>query len=171
MNGCESWNRRYSRALALAAAMTLVGCATAPPATEDGAIVLRAWEETIGGGGCKIGYDLIYPADMPEHVRVLRQRIGTEISPGVPEGALRDHGGPLTLPRPDRDPRVDRSDPETHVFPVTLMNFSSCQREILGEPAAATAAFIVGECAEGDCVPVRIELPEEPTRAVFRVDE
>ena len=171
MNGCESWDRRYSCALVLAAVMTVVGCASVPSSSEDEAIVLRAWEETIGGGGCKLGYDLIYPADMPEHVRVLRQRVGTEISPGVPEGALRDYGGPLTLPRPDRDPRVDRSNPDTHVFPVTLMNFSSCRTDRLGEPAAATVAFIVGECVEGDCPPVRVELPDAPTQAVLRVAE
>jgi hypothetical protein len=164
---------RPYRTASVAATLLLIlaGCATAPPAPDDERIVLRAWEETIGGKGCKIGYDLIYPAGMPEHVRVLRQRIGTEISPGVPEGALRDHGGPLTLPRPDRDPRVDRSDPELHVFPITLMNFSSCRRDILGEPAAATVEFIVGECVEGDCPPVRVELPDAPTQAVLRVAE
>ena len=81
-------------------AVLFAGCAGGPEtaprrADADGAaVVLKAWEE-VDGTSCRLGYDLVYPADMPEHVRVLRQRIGTEISPGVPEGALDDFGGPL----------------------------------------------------------------------------
>ena len=69
MNRWNGSNLQRGRILAVAAAIALgAGCATVPPDRPGRVIVLKAWDEPIGDGGCKIGYDLIYPADLPEQI-------------------------------------------------------------------------------------------------------
>lgn len=154
------------------AALLIAGCAVQPsgPGSAGDQIVVRAWEETVENDpdGCRVGYDLIYPVDLDPHSFDLYVAIGKEIEPGNPEGALRENGGPLTIPRPDRDHRVDRTDPEANVLRVELQTFSPCVQQQFGERFVATLEFRSDRCLDPHCDALRFELPAAETRARFR---
>ena len=148
--------------------LLLAGCATVEQGTRGEGIVLQPWEER-DGPACTLGYELRYPSDTPAHERVINVRTGSEIAPGLPEGALRGGGGPLPIPRPERDPRVDRSKSGVEVFRVRLMSFSQCESIRYGDRYVATVEIEIGECVSGPCPPLDYRPPAGETTAVFRL--
>ena len=163
-------------ALLLAGLAILSGCATQAPkqaeAESEQTVVIRASEEMPEGSrSCRVGFDMIYPADIVVHKREVRYRMGREIEPGTPPGALREQGGAVEIPRPINDPRPDRSDPERVVFRVSLNSFSPCIHAQMGSEFLATVEFVIGDCVEGDCPPYRYEPPAGETTAVLRLAE
>jgi len=154
-------------ALQLVTVCFLVGCVTTPRSSQR-VIELQPWEES-SGSACTVGYELRYPPDIRHHERVINARTGSEVAPGVPEGALSGGGGALPLPRPERDPRVDRSRDDVHVFRVRLMSFNQCESIRYGDRYLATVEIEIGDCASGDCPAVVYRPPEGETSAVFRL--
>jgi hypothetical protein len=162
-------DKRYAiPATLVCISLVLAACAPVERKSASDAIVLQPWEET-DGAACTVGYELRYPADTPAHERVIEARTGSEIEPGIPEGALRGGGGALPIPRPEADPRVDRSADGMEVFRVRLMSFNRCVSERYGDRYVATVAIEIGECASGPCPPVTYRPPSGDTTAVFRL--
>lgn len=149
------------------------GCALQPTASEpaEDQIVVSAWEEAPDNDpqACRVGYDLVYPADLEPRQFNLVVALGREIAPGNPEGALRENGGTLLIPRPDNDHRVDRSDPNANVFRVQLMTFSPCVQTQFGEAFLPTLEFRRGSCTQPHCDALQFEMPSNANRVRFRV--
>jgi hypothetical protein len=154
--------------LPVLAVILLAACATGDPRPSIAQIVLQPWEER-DGAACTVGYELRYGSDTPAHERVINVRTGSEVEPGIPEGALRGGGGALPIPRPERDPRVDRSAEGVEIFRVRLMSFNQCQSQRYGDRYVATVEIEIGECARGPCPSVTYRPPAGDTTAVFRL--
>jgi hypothetical protein len=152
----------------LVGTLLLVGCSTVERKATGGRIVLQPWEET-DGSACTVGYELRYPSDTPTHERVINVRTGSEVEPGIPAGALRGGGGAVTIPRPERDPKVDRSLEDEEVFRVRLMNFGQCESVRSGDRHVATVEIELGECVSGSCPEVAYRPPAGESTAVFRL--
>lgn len=131
----------------------------------------RAWEEAPRNdpAACRVGYDLVYPADLEPRDFDLFVALRREVAPGNPEGALRENGGTLMIPRPEHDHRVDRADPTANVFRVRLMTFSPCVQQQFGERFLPTLAFRADKCSQQHCSALKFETPPGETTARFRI--
>ena len=150
------------------------GCAT-PGSTvlgsEEG-VTIQPFEEFSGGtpspaSACKVGFTVRYPEETPPHERVIRYRYGYELSKGNPVGALKEGGGPIALPRPERDWRAVPQGDGTVAFKVAVMTFSPCESSV----GAGTLELIIGSCASGECPPMRYRAPEPAAIAKLRLAE
>lgn len=148
--------------LALVAALGLLaGCATAPgpePADDD-VIVVQAFEVLTDPGdpnvGCRVGWHYIYPPDVAPHARELRYDVvGSSMLSGR---------NPMPLPRPERDPRPQLRDDGRMEMKVNISSFGPC----LNRDGERVVEFTVGECVEGDCPPMRVDLPEDAQLVEF----
>lgn len=163
------------RLFAIMAFVVLIisGCGLQPtePAPFTDQIIVRAWEEAPRNdpAACRVGYDLVYPADLEPRDFDLFVALGREIAPGNPEGALRENGGTLMIPRPEHDHRVDRADPTANVFRVRLMTFSPCVQQQFGERFLPTLAFRADKCSQQHCSALKFETPPGGTTARFRI--
>lgn len=147
----------------------LAGCAAAPePETQDeSVVVLQPFEELGGVAGnpsvsCRAGLRYIYPPDLPVHSREVLYDI--EGSPTL------SGGGPVELPRPERDPRPRQRADGLIVFEITIASFGNCRRPATEQ--GPVIEFTIGKCVEGQCPPMRFVVPEEQVELVqFRLAE
>lgn len=149
------------RAALIASLGLLVACATAPgpePADDD-VVVVQAFEVLTDPDnpnvGCRVGWHYIYPPDVDPHARDLRYNVvGSSMLSG---------GGPLPLPRPERDPRPQMRDDGRMEMKVNISSFGPC----LNRDGERVIEFTVGECVEGNCPPMRVEFPENAQLVEF----
>ena len=152
-------------AVLVAALGLLAACATAPESepANDNVVVLQAFEVLDDGGGaqrgCRAGWFYIYPPDIAPHARVVRYDVvGSSMLSG---------GGPLPLPRPARDPRPQQREDGLMEMKVNIASFGPC----LNRNGERIIEFTIGECVEGDCPPMRLEIPDDAELVEFRLVE
>jgi len=153
------------RAGLVAAVGLLAACATAPgpEPVDDDVIVVQAFEELGDAGdpnrGCTAGWYYVYPADVTPHAREFRfDVVGSSMLGG---------GGPMPLPRPERDPRPQQRDDGLMEMKVSIASFGPC----LNRSGERIIEFTIGECVEGDCPPMRLEIPDDAELVEFRLVE
>lgn len=153
------------RASLLASLGLLAACATAPgpEPVDDNVIVLQAFEVLTDPGdpnaGCRAGWHYIYPPDVAPHARDVRYNVvGSSMLSG---------GGPLPLPRPERDPRPQQRDDGLMEMKVNISSFGPC----LNRNGERIIEFTIGECVEGNCPPMRLEIPDDAELLEFRLVE
>lgn len=145
----------------VAALGLLAGCATAPEQVpmDDDVVVLQAFEVLDDAGGCRAGWFYIYPPEIAPHARVVNYDV---VSSPTLSG-----GGPLPLPRPERDPRPQLREDGLMEMKVNIASFGSC----LDRNGERIIEFTIGECVEGDCPPMRLEIPDDVEIVEFRLAE
>lgn len=156
-------------AIATAAALALLaGCAAVPePASlDDSVVVLQPFEELGGTASdpsvsCKAGFRYVYAPDLPVHSR--------EVFYDVAGSSMLSGGGPLELPRPERDPRPTQRDDGLMELEVVIATFGNCRRPETGQ--GPLIEFTVGECVAGDCPPMRFEVADGVELVQFRLAE
>lgn len=152
------------RLTGLAAALGLLsGCATAPQPgpVADNVVVVQAFEVLTDAEnpnvGCRAGWHYIYAPDVTPHARDFRYHVaGSSMHRG---------GGPLPLPRPERDPRPQLRDDGLMEMKVNIASFGPC----LNRDGERVIEFTIGECTEGDCPPMRFEIAGDPQLVEFRL--
>jgi hypothetical protein len=150
----------------------LTDCATAgsQQTGDSEGITIQPFEEYSGGAhtpgaSCKVGFVVTYPLETPKHERIIRYRYGYALSKHDPAVGW-SGGGPIELPRPERDPRARPRGDGTAVFRATVTTFSPCVSKS-GE--TATFELFLGDCSSGHCPPMRYREPEGVTVSEFRV--
>src|SRR6056297_69674 len=115
------------RAALMASLGLLAACASAPgpEPVDDNVIVLQAFEVLSDPGdpnaGCTAGWHYIYPPDVAPHARDVRYNVvGSSMLSG---------GGPMPLPRPERDPRPQQRDDGLMEMKVNIATFGPCLTE------------------------------------------
>lgn len=153
------------RAGPVVALCLLAACATGPgPETaDDDVVVLQAFETLSDvkdpNAGCTAGWHYIYPPDVTPHAREVRYDVvGSSMLSG---------GGPLPLPRPERDPRPQPRDDGLMEMKVNIATFGPC----LNRDGERIIEFTIGECVEGNCPPMRLEIPDDAELVEFRLVE
>lgn len=174
--------RIISSALPVALAATvfatilLGGCASildrSSEASGDSVIVLQPFEELSGAAGdpstsCKVGYRYIYSPELPVSQREVYFERGRMTESGRQESAQGRSGGPLELPRPERDPRPKLREDGMMVFEVGIMTYSPCRRT----GVAPLVEFTIGDCVDGSCPPMRYVRPDDAQIVTFRLAE
>ena len=145
----------------------LAGCVSTPGqesgSARDAVILLAPYEELSGPANdpstsCKVGFRYVYPADLPVSQREVFYETGRMTDTGPEFGPMARAGGPLELPRPERDPRPTQRDDGMMVMEIRIMTFGPCVPRRTRQ--APVVAFTIGDCVAGDCPPMRYQQPE-----------
>lgn len=153
------------RAALMASLGLLAACAAAPrpEPMDDDVIVLQAFEVLSDpadpNAGCRAGWHYIYPPDVAPHAREVRYN--------VVGSSMLGSGGPMPLPRPERDPRPQQRDDGLMEMKVNISTFGPC----LNPDGERIIEFTIGECVEGNCPPMRVEFPDDAKLVEFRLVE
>lgn len=154
-------------AAAVATLILLAGCAATPGQDSESAgarvIVLEPYEELTGAAddpsaSCSVGFRYVYPPDLPISQREVFYETGRMSDSGPVYNPMSRGGGPLELPRPERDPRPVQRDDGMMALQVRIMTFGPCVPRSTGQPPVV--AFTIGDCVAGDCPPMRYQEPE-----------
>lgn len=153
-------------AAAAMGAFFLVGCAGLPGAdserSAESVIYLQPYEELQGDAAdpstsCKVGFRYVYPPDLPVSQREVYYQTGRESESGVTNDPMGRAGGPLELPRPERDPRPVQRDDGMMALDVRIRTYGPCRDRRTGE--TPVVAFTIGDCVAGECPPMRYQAP------------
>jgi hypothetical protein len=164
------------RHAAAAALILLAGCAATPGQDAESApvIVLEPYEELSGPAddlstSCKVGFHYVYPPDLPVSQREVFYQTGRMSDSGPVYSSVGRAGGPLELPRPERDPRPVQRDDGMMALQIRIMTFGPCVPRSTRQPPVV--AFTIGDCVAGDCPPMRYQEPENAEMVRFLLVE
>ena len=141
-----------------------------PPVAEPNASMwpdfrVSATQPRADPGAPAVGRRISSQPSVPYSLSTKRGSCGNR--KGNPVGALKEGGGPIVLPRPERDRRAVSQGDGTVAFKAAVMSFSPCE----SSAGAGTLELIIGSCASGECSPMRYRAPESAAIARLRLAE
>jgi len=155
-------------AAAVAMLILLAGCAATPGQDSESAgdrvIRLEPYEELSRAAddpstSCSVGFRYGYPPDLPVSQREVFYQTGRMTDSGPVYKPMSRGGGPLELPRPERDPRPTQREDGMMPLEIRIMTFGPCVPRRTGQPPVV--AFTIGDCVAGNCPPMRYQEPED----------